>query len=68
MAVYEWLIEMDLEASSSGGKNLPLPEAFVDFLNENGLDPSIYVSSDSIPRYVRYSIFNWSVMFDCSSS
>lgn len=32
---------------------LPLPEAFVDFLEANGLDPSIYSATDSIPRYIR---------------
>lgn len=36
---------------------LPLPEKFVDFLNDNGLDPSIYTFSDSIPRYIRCSSF-----------
>lgn len=33
--------------------NLPLPDAFVDFLKENGLSPSIYTTADSIPRYIR---------------
>ncbi|XP_057251523.1 uncharacterized protein LOC104895183 isoform X2 [Beta vulgaris subsp. vulgaris] len=33
--------------------NSPLPDAFIKFLNENGLDPSIYTSSDSLPRYIR---------------
>ncbi|KAG6645564.1 rRNA (cytosine-C(5))-methyltransferase NOP2C [Carya illinoinensis] len=32
---------------------LPLPDAFLDFLRENGLDPSMYTASDSTPRYVR---------------
>nr|GMC57426.1 probable 28S rRNA (cytosine-C(5))-methyltransferase [Ipomoea batatas]GME13506.1 probable 28S rRNA (cytosine-C(5))-methyltransferase [Ipomoea batatas] len=41
---------MDAEANSS---NFPLPEAFLDFLNQNGIDPSIYAASDSIPRYIR---------------
>ncbi|KAL6959929.1 hypothetical protein U1Q18_040079 [Sarracenia purpurea var. burkii] len=40
---------MDAEAHS----NVTLPDAFLDFLNENGLDPSIYTSRDSTPRYVR---------------
>lgn len=31
----------------------PLPDAFVDFLKANGLDPSIYTASDSIPRFIR---------------
>lgn len=34
---------------------LPLPDAFLDFLKANGLDPSIYTASDSTPRYIRYS-------------
>lgn len=34
---------------------LQLPEAFLDFLNQNGLDPSIYTGSDSTPRYIRYT-------------
>lgn len=40
---------MDVEAAP----NLPLPDAFIHFLNENGLDPSIYTMSDLTPRYVR---------------
>ncbi|KAI8537024.1 hypothetical protein RHMOL_Rhmol10G0302900 [Rhododendron molle] len=40
---------MEVESSS----NLPLPDAFLDFLNENGLDPSVYTNSDPTPRYVR---------------
>ncbi|GMI68200.1 tRNA methyltransferase 4g [Hibiscus trionum] len=31
----------------------PLPEAFLSFLEENGIDPSIYTASDSTPRYLR---------------
>ncbi|KAK2984507.1 hypothetical protein RJ640_016893 [Escallonia rubra] len=40
---------MEVEAM----KKMPLPEAFIDFLNENGLDSSIYTASDSTPRYIR---------------
>ncbi|KAJ9703736.1 hypothetical protein PVL29_005146 [Vitis rotundifolia] len=36
------------EASEVG-----LPEAFLDFLKENGVDPSIYTTADSTPRYIR---------------
>ncbi|XWS33872.1 hypothetical protein CRYUN_Cryun22dG0120200 [Craigia yunnanensis] len=32
---------------------LPLPEAFLNFLEANGIDPSIYMASDSPPRYLR---------------
>ncbi|KAL2496793.1 S-adenosyl-L-methionine-dependent methyltransferase superfamily protein [Forsythia ovata] len=32
---------------------LPLPDAFLDFLRQNGLDPSIYAASHSTPRYIR---------------
>ncbi|KAF3948428.1 hypothetical protein CMV_025573 [Castanea mollissima] len=32
---------------------LALPDAFLDFLKVNGLDPSIYTASDSTPRYIR---------------
>ncbi|XP_020109506.1 uncharacterized protein LOC109724925 [Ananas comosus] len=32
---------------------LPLPDAFLDFLEENGLDPSIYSMANSTPRYIR---------------
>ncbi|KAJ8764264.1 hypothetical protein K2173_006004 [Erythroxylum novogranatense] len=32
---------------------LPLPESFLQFLQENGIDPSIYTASDSTPRYLR---------------
>ncbi|KAI3767862.1 hypothetical protein L2E82_18291 [Cichorium intybus] len=38
-----------MEATS----NLPLPDAFLEFLNENGIDPSIYTAGDSTPRYIR---------------
>lgn len=31
-----------------------LPGVFLDFLKENGVDPSIYTISDSTPRYIRY--------------
>ncbi|KAK9713230.1 hypothetical protein RND81_06G013200 [Saponaria officinalis] len=34
-------------------ENSPLPESFINFLNENGLDPSIYNSADNLPRYIR---------------
>ncbi|KAI3465846.1 hypothetical protein Pfo_022509 [Paulownia fortunei] len=43
---------MDEEVVASASK-LPLPEAFLDFLNQNGLDPSIYIASHSTPRYIR---------------
>lgn len=32
---------------------LPLPDAFVEFLKENGLDPSAYTGAEKIPRYIR---------------
>ncbi|EHA8586642.1 hypothetical protein COCNU_scaffold000669G000010 [Cocos nucifera] len=32
--------------------SLPLPGAFLDFLNNNGLDPSMYAVADTIPRYL----------------
>lgn len=32
---------------------LPLPEAFLNFLKVNGIDPSIYTASDTVPRYIR---------------
>ncbi|KAK1359839.1 RNA (C5-cytosine) methyltransferase, subfamily [Heracleum sosnowskyi] len=35
------------------GSSMELPEAFIDFLNKNGLDPSIYTATDSTPRYIR---------------
>ncbi|XP_027919635.1 uncharacterized protein LOC114178117 [Vigna unguiculata] len=31
----------------------PLPEAFLHFLEANGLDPSLYTAIDSTPRYIR---------------
>lgn len=44
---------MDQEVASTSTQSLPLPSDFIYFLKENGLDPSIYVSLDSIPRYIR---------------
>lgn len=55
---------MDVEVSPSSGISLPLPDAFLEFLNQNGLDPSIYVASDSVPRYVRYFTFSL-VVYTC---
>ncbi|KAM3394485.1 putative protein isoform X2 [Capsicum galapagoense] len=40
---------MDVEETP----NLPLPDAFLNFLNQHGLDPSIYTATDSVPRYIR---------------
>ncbi|XP_047266731.1 uncharacterized protein LOC107868193 isoform X2 [Capsicum annuum] len=40
---------MDVEETPS----LPLPDAFLNFLNQHGLDPSIYTATDSVPRYIR---------------
>ncbi|XP_062010791.1 rRNA (cytosine-C(5))-methyltransferase NOP2C [Rosa rugosa] len=40
---------MEEEASNSSA----LPEAFLDFLKHNGLDPSIYTACHSTPRYIR---------------
>ncbi|ERM99195.1 uncharacterized protein LOC18427225 isoform X2 [Amborella trichopoda] len=37
----------------NGTVNLPLPDAYLDFLKRNGLDPSIYDDLESLPRYVR---------------
>ncbi|KAL5793367.1 hypothetical protein ACOSP7_001961 [Xanthoceras sorbifolium] len=37
---------------------LPLPDAFLEFLQENGLDPSIYAAIDSTPRYIRLKAGN----------
>lgn len=54
-----------MEVSPSSGISLPLPDAFLEFLNQNGLDPSIYVASDSVPRYVRYFTFNLKVYSLC---
>ncbi|XP_042034618.1 multisite-specific tRNA:(cytosine-C(5))-methyltransferase trm4b-like [Salvia splendens] len=36
-----------------GASEFPLPESFLEFLNQNGLDPSIYAASHSTPRYIR---------------
>ncbi|XP_050230468.1 uncharacterized protein LOC126679471 [Mercurialis annua] len=33
--------------------NLQLPQAFLEFLESNGLDPSIYSAIDTTPRYIR---------------
>ncbi|XP_071711171.1 rRNA (cytosine-C(5))-methyltransferase NOP2C [Rutidosis leptorrhynchoides] len=34
-------------------EKLPLPDAFLQFLNDNGIDPSIYTHGDCTPRYIR---------------
>uniref|UniRef100_A0A2P2JLV6 Multisite-specific tRNA:cytosine-C5-methyltransferase trm4b n=1 Tax=Rhizophora mucronata TaxID=61149 RepID=A0A2P2JLV6_RHIMU len=36
-----------------GISKLPLPNSFVEFLEANGLDPSIYTTIHSTPRYIR---------------
>ncbi|URE29372.1 NOL1/NOP2/sun family [Musa troglodytarum] len=35
------------------GLSLSLPRSFLQFLEENGLDPSIYAMIETIPRYIR---------------
>ncbi|KAK8941111.1 hypothetical protein KSP39_PZI010143 [Platanthera zijinensis] len=42
--------DLSQENSVSG---LPLPDAFVEFLKENGLDSSAYAGAETIPRYIR---------------
>ncbi|CAN1226884.1 28S rRNA (cytosine-C(5))-methyltransferase, partial [Linum perenne] len=42
-----------LRRSMAEPSELPLPEAFLNFLQENGIDPAIYTASDLIPRYIR---------------
>ncbi|XP_057796199.1 multisite-specific tRNA:(cytosine-C(5))-methyltransferase trm4b [Salvia miltiorrhiza] len=37
----------------AGASELLLPESFLEFLNQNDLDPSIYAASQSTPRYIR---------------
>ncbi|KAJ4714188.1 S-adenosyl-L-methionine-dependent methyltransferase superfamily protein [Melia azedarach] len=37
---------------------LPLPEAFLHFLKENGLDPLVYTATNSTPRYIRLKAGN----------
>jgi len=32
---------------------LPMPPAFLEFLSENGLDPAVYSTAATIPRYIR---------------
>ncbi|MQM08556.1 hypothetical protein Taro_041413 [Colocasia esculenta] len=42
--------------SAEGGippSGLPLPDSFLGFLEENGVDPSVYSANCSIPRYIR---------------
>ncbi|XAR73767.1 16S rRNA (cytosine(967)-C(5))-methyltransferase [Bertholletia excelsa] len=51
---------MDVGAPS----NLPLPEAFLNFLKENGLDPAIYTTNDQTPRYIRLKPGSESYMED----
>ncbi|XP_064934367.1 uncharacterized protein LOC135587188 isoform X1 [Musa acuminata AAA Group] len=36
------------------GLSLSLPRSFLHFLEENGLDPSIYAMIETIPRYIRF--------------
>ncbi|KAJ7564239.1 hypothetical protein O6H91_02G008800 [Diphasiastrum complanatum] len=33
---------------------LPLPEAFLKFLKQNQIDPSVYKAAQSLPRYIRF--------------
>ncbi|KAL6224478.1 hypothetical protein ACLB2K_003333 [Fragaria x ananassa] len=43
-----------MEEEAAAASNSPaLPEAFLDFLKHNGLDPSIYTATHSTPRYIR---------------
>ncbi|KAM1156173.1 hypothetical protein EV2_027666 [Malus domestica] len=42
-----------MEEEEEAASKPALPDAFLDFLKENGLDPSIYSESQSTPRYIR---------------
>ncbi|CAN6563353.1 unnamed protein product [Malus baccata var. baccata] len=42
-----------MEEEEEAASKPALPDAFLDFLKENGLDPSIYLESQSTPRYIR---------------
>ncbi|KAK7376113.1 hypothetical protein VNO78_34966 [Psophocarpus tetragonolobus] len=42
-----------MEELEDAAKAPPLPDAFLRFLEANGLDPSIYTAIDSTPRYIR---------------
>ncbi|KAM1479657.1 hypothetical protein ACFX2I_026906 [Malus domestica] len=42
-----------MEEEGEAASKPALPDAFLDFLKENGLDPSIYSESQSTPRYIR---------------
>ncbi|XP_009379387.1 rRNA (cytosine-C(5))-methyltransferase NOP2C isoform X1 [Pyrus x bretschneideri] len=42
-----------MEEEEEAASKPALPDAFLDFLKENGLDPSIYYESQSTPRYIR---------------
>lgn len=39
-----------------------LPDAFLDFLRRNDLNPAIYAAAQSLPRYIRYALPNCSRM------
>ncbi|TQD73189.1 hypothetical protein C1H46_041277 [Malus baccata] len=42
-----------MEEEEEAASKPALPDAFLDFLKENGLDPSIYSENQSTPRYIR---------------
>ncbi|KAL6227022.1 hypothetical protein ACLB2K_000981 [Fragaria x ananassa] len=44
---------MEEEEEAAASNSPALPEAFLDFLKHNGLDPSIYTATHSTPRYIR---------------
>eukprot|EP01018_Ginkgo_biloba_P030675 Gb_05652 [translate_table: standard] len=45
----EEALPLEEEASQA----LPLPTAFLDFLSNNGVDPSVYSAAQTLPRYIR---------------
>ncbi|XP_020207428.1 probable 28S rRNA (cytosine-C(5))-methyltransferase [Cajanus cajan] len=42
-----------MEEEEEAAAKVPLPDAFLHFLEANGLDPSIYTAVDSTPRFIR---------------
>lgn len=44
---------LELSMEEEHATKAPLPDAFLQFLETNGLDPSIYTAIDSTPRYIR---------------
>lgn len=49
-------MEEDAEIDAKSSSKFPLPQVFLQFLQQNGIDPAVYDDAHNLPRYIRYHV------------